>query len=45
VLELEIMRHYYEAASRKAGIGDDPVVRKAIALLADRKAYSRMLRP
>ena len=45
VLELEIMRHYNEAASRKAGIGDDPVVRKAIALLADRKAYSRMLRP
>ncbi|MBM3162715.1 MAG: S41 family peptidase [Chlorobi bacterium] len=44
LLEIEIMRHYNEAASRKAELGDDPVVQRALALLAEPKAYSRMLR-
>lgn len=45
LIELEIMRHGNEAAFRKTELGDDPVVQKALALLADQKAYSRMLRP
>lgn len=45
LLELEIMRHYNETASRKAELADDPVLQKALTLLADPKAYSRMLRP
>jgi len=45
LLELEIMRHGDEKASRRAELGDDPVVQKALALLADPKAYSRQLKP
>ncbi|MCF8382239.1 MAG: S41 family peptidase [Chlorobium sp.] len=44
LLELEIMRHYNETASRKAELADDPVLQKALALLSDTKAYLRMLR-
>lgn len=45
LLELEIMRHYNETESRKAELSDDPVFQRALTLLADPKAYSRMLRP
>ncbi len=45
MLELEIMRHYNETESRKAELSDDPVFQRALTLLADPKAYSRMLNP
>lgn len=45
LLEREIVRHYNESLSRQAELGDDPVVRRALALLSDPKAYSRLFRP
>lgn len=44
LIDIEIMRHGNETASRKAELGDDPVVQKALVLLADPVSYSRMLR-
>ncbi|MBM3422197.1 MAG: S41 family peptidase [Chlorobi bacterium] len=45
LIDIEIMRHGNETLSRKAELDDDPVVQRALALFADPKAYSRMLRP
>lgn len=45
LITIEIMRHGNETLSRKAELDDDPVVQKALALFADTKAYSGMLRP
>lgn len=44
-LEQEIVRHYDEDAAQRSGIERDPVVKKALDILSDSKAYSRLLRP
>lgn len=41
----EVLRHYDEQAARRAGIEDDPVARKAFALVTDQKRYRALLRP
>ena len=44
-LEQEILRHYDEDAAIRSGVERDPVVKKALAILRDPKAYRELLRP
>ena len=44
-LEHEIMRHFDEDAARRSLIEDDPVVKKAIAVLEDPETYRKILSP
>ena len=45
VLEEEILRHYNERLARKAELDHDPVVNKALEVLADSRKYSGILHP
>ena len=44
-LEQEILRHYDEDAAIRSGVERDPVVKKALHILHDPKAYRKLLRP
>ena len=44
-LELEIQHHYNEKLARKEELEEDPVVKKAIAVVTDQNRYSRTLHP
>lgn len=44
-LEREIMRHFDEEAARRSFLEDDPVVKRALAVLMDSRKYREILRP
>lgn len=44
-LEREIMRHFDEEAARRSFLEDDPVVKRALAILKDSSKYREILRP
>ncbi|MEI8032886.1 MAG: S41 family peptidase [Chlorobiaceae bacterium] len=44
-LEVEILRHYSEKLARKEEVDQDPLVKKAVAILSDQKRFSRILHP
>ncbi|NHQ59603.1 S41 family peptidase [Chlorobium sp. BLA1] len=44
-LELEILRHYDKPLARTGELSHDPVVKRALEVLADSRQYSRTLHP